>query len=689
MISSIIKKIIPSSSLCSTLLPKDYYSLSILKQTKPSSLSLPFLSLFAFTTGFCYYKYKKKTALRCCGIIAYLGKEKMAIDVCTEGIQILQFRGYDSAGICTINDKGLFQITKQASDFFGNDQGNCIQKLLKEVPSRHSPSTIGIGHTRWATHGRKIALNAHPHLDYSGKIALVHNGIVDNYKDLKEFLKSKGIETVSDTDTEIIVQLIGYYYNKGLSFKESVTKTLNEHIAGSYALAIINKDHPDSIIVARNGSPLLVGKGKDFFIVSSDVCAFQKYTNNYFVIEAQGIVELNLDMKIETDKIKTSIYEDVRLTPKEGFDHFMLQEIMEQPDTINRAMNYGSRFQTKDNALTSVKLGGLEQYSDFLKNGSNLVMIACGTSYHACLFGANLIRLFNLFNTVQVIDAAEFTIDFLPKENPVIIFVSQSGETFDVLKCFDICQKKGSICVGIVNKIESTLAKSVLCGVFVNAGREISVASTKAFSGQVVALILVALFFKQIKNSSFIINLVYESSIIFLKELPDTLSSRLPDFNNQAKEIAEKLCEYSSVFLIGKGFGEAIVKEIALKIKEVSYIHAEAFNAGTFKHGAIAMIDSVKRTPVIVIVVKDNWLDDMISNYNQIKARNATVVLMTDCKEEIDTEGIDSIVHIPKSGLMSSLYAVFVGQLIAYYCSVIKGYNPDKPRQLSKEITTK
>jgi glucosamine--fructose-6-phosphate aminotransferase (isomerizing) len=250
-----------------------------------------------------YLLKKSNNKAKACGIIGYIGKEPLAVQVCVEGIQILQFRGYDSAGVCTVNGDE-FQITKYASDYLGNDQGDCIKKIEETVPKTHTSSTLGIGHTRWATHGRKISLNAHPHLDFSSRIAIVHNGIIDNYKELKGFLNQNNIQLKSETDTEVIAQLIGYYYNKGLSFKDSVSKTLNNHIVGSYALIIINKDLPDTLIAARNGSPLLIGTGKDFFIVSSDVAAFQKYTNNYFNIDNQEIIELKLSMTLNHVKIK-------------------------------------------------------------------------------------------------------------------------------------------------------------------------------------------------------------------------------------------------------------------------------------------------------------------------------------------------------------------------------------------------
>lgn len=307
--------------------------------------------------------------------------------------------------------------------------------LVEEVPKKHEPSTIGIGHTRWATHGKKVALNAHPHLDFSNKIALVHNGIIDNYKELKEDLqKNKNIQLKSETDTEVIVQLIGYYYSQGLSFHDAIAKTLNQDIVGSYALVILNKEEPNKLYCARNGSPLVVGTGENFFIVSSDVAAFQKYTTNYFLIENQGILEVNLNMKIEHSKIKKTELENIYLKPAEPYEHFMIQEIFEQPDTVSRAMNYGSRLVNISNQIYGVKLGGLEKYSSFLKLSKNLLIVACGTSFYASMFVSNLMRKLDIFNSVQIVDGAEFSKEFIPKDNPVLIFVSQSGETYDVLK---------------------------------------------------------------------------------------------------------------------------------------------------------------------------------------------------------------------------------------------------------------
>lgn len=401
------------------------------------------LGLIGFSLGLSYLsKYfidKRMFSNKhyCCGIIGYVGKDQIAKEVCIDGIQVLQFRGYDSCGICTYNEeKKDFELTKFASEvpYFEKEKSDdCISKLTTEVAKTHSPSNIGIGHTRWATHGKKIPLNAHPHLDNSGKIALAHNGIIDNFKEIKAFLTSKNIKMQTETDTEVIVQLIGMYYSEGNSFKDSVKFTLERHIVGTYALVIMNKDEPNKIIACRNGSPLLVGVGKDFYIVSSDSYAFQRYTNDYFKVDNQDIIELSSDLKIQNVKIKQALVEEIYKTPLEGYKHFMIQEIMEQPETIKRAMNFGSRFKQLKVDLFEVKLGGLEVHKEYLQKGKNICVIATGTSYFASLFVGGIIRKMNIFNTVQIIDACEFTEDYLPKENPICIFVSQSGESKDVL----------------------------------------------------------------------------------------------------------------------------------------------------------------------------------------------------------------------------------------------------------------
>lgn len=400
------------------------------------------LSLGLTFTAFSFYQQylnnKQFKSLKCCGIIGYIGKEPMAKEVCVEAIQVLQFRGYDSCGVCTYNSKTKqLECTKFASDvpFLEKDKSDdCIVKLSETVPKTHEPSCVGIGHTRWATHGRKIKLNAHPHIDNSGKIALVHNGIIDNFLELRQFLISKNVEIKTETDSELIVQIIGLYYSAGKSFKESVKLTLENHIVGTYALVIMNRDEPDKLIAARNGSPLIVGVGRDFYIISSDSYAFQRYTSDYFKIDNQDIVELTSDLKIQNVKIHQASVEMIYKTPLEGFDHFMMQEIMEQPETIKRAMNFGSRFKQIKTDLYEVKLGGLEVHKEYIAKGKNLCVIATGTSFYASQFVGNLLRKINAFNTVQIVDACEFNEDFLPKENPICIFVSQSGESKDVLR---------------------------------------------------------------------------------------------------------------------------------------------------------------------------------------------------------------------------------------------------------------
>lgn len=385
--------------------------------------------------SYCWFERSKK--LSCCGIIGYVGKEKIAVEVCVEGIQVLQFRGYDSCGICTYNEeKKDFQITKLASDSLDSSREgyeDCIVKVTKNAPKEHAPSRVGIGHTRWATHGKKISLNAHPHVDFSGKFSLVHNGVIDNFKELKAFLESKGITCISETDTEVIVQLIGYFYSQGMSFFESVKEVLEKYIVGTYALLVMNKDEPGKIIASRYGSPLLVGVGNDFLIVSSDSYAFQKYTSFYYMIESGSIVELNDSLKINDKLLKETAVEEIHKVPKKEYKHFMIQEILEQPETISRAMNFGGRIQQINKVNYISKLGGLEANQEILKKGKNLIIIATGTSYWSSLFVSNIFKKLNTFNTVQVIDACEFCAEDIPQENPLALFVTQSGESKEIL----------------------------------------------------------------------------------------------------------------------------------------------------------------------------------------------------------------------------------------------------------------
>ena len=391
----------------------------------------------SFTASYFYLKYHSKK-LDCCGLIGYIGKDNHANDVCVEAIQVLQFRGYDSVGITTYNSQTKeFETTKFASEvpylLDKNLSDDCIKKIVETVPKKHFPSNIGIGHTRWATHGKKIELNAHPHFDNSGKICIAHNGIIDNFKEIKLYLSEKQIEVKTETDSELIAQLIGMYYKEGNSFSDSVKFTLEKHLVGTFALVIMNLDFPNKLICARSGSPLLIGIGKDFYIVSSDCYAFQKYTSDYFKIDNQDIIELDWKSKITNVKIHKTKYEEIYKTPVLGYDHFMIQEIMEQPETIKRAMSFGSRFKNIKNDLFEVKLGGLEDQKEFLKKSKNIVVLATGTSFYASMFVGNILRKMDIFNTVQVIDVCEFDDNYLPKENPICVFVSQSGESKDLL----------------------------------------------------------------------------------------------------------------------------------------------------------------------------------------------------------------------------------------------------------------
>lgn len=417
----------------------------------------------------------------------------------------MQFRGYDSCGICTFSE-GNFVCSKLASTQDDKTQGDCIDKLVTSVRKEHGDSFLGIGHTRWATHGLKVTRNAHPHMDYKNRIALVHNGIIDNFKDLRAKVLAAGIKLSSETDTEIIAQLISLNLDTEKDFKKALELTLEKEIHGTYALAIMHLDEPDKLYCVRNGSPLLIGKGEDFFIVSSDAAAFKNYTESYFHIDNNDIVELTLDMKICQSKILIAKSDEVLRAPRQGYDYFMLQEIYDQPDTINLAMSNGGRLEKDEKSKAVVKLGGLEENKNILLKVENLIIFACGTSYFASVFVANLARQLGVFNTVQVVDASGFNENMLPKHKTLAMFVSQSGESYDVIRVFEIVKAKGIPTLGVVNKVESTLGRSCCCGVYINAGREVSVASTKAFSGQVVTISLAILYMAQIKDECYFLS---------------------------------------------------------------------------------------------------------------------------------------------------------------------------------------
>lgn len=645
-----------------------------------------------------------KRLLHACGIVAFVGDEP-ATPYLLEGLQILQNRGYDSAGIATLSQStGSLVSSKFASVGSTSD---CIDLLVQHAPGRHDGDTLGIAHTRWATHGGKTDANAHPHLDSKERVAIVHNGTIENSGQLKAELQKQGVQFKSQTDTEVIAQLIGHYLDQNMNILDAVQKTLSR-LEGTWGLAIIHKDSPGQVIAARNGSPLVLGIGKNRMFVASELSAFSRHTNQYIslndgevaVVTAEGSVALDTP-----ERRQTAPEEVIELSPA-PYPHWTIKEIMEQPEAISRTLNYGARF----NADGLVKLGGLEANKELLLNIRHLLMAACGTSLFASQYGAHLFKSLKCFDTVQTIDAAEVTSESFPAHQGGLVVASQSGETKDTHRSVVVAADQLIPCFSVVNQVGSLIARSTNCGVYLNAGREHAVASTKAFTTQVTAFALVAGWFAQnrameaageaagagaggqgslmAKGPMFIHSQRRAELIEAIHRLPIytgmTLLTR-PQCARLAQELVAKDAQH--MFILGKGFGESIAKEGALKIKEVTYVHAEGFSGGALKHGPFALLQ--QGTPVVCLVLNDQHAELMRIAAIETRARGAHTIVITDKPSLAEglTSSPDDVIVIPSNGPLSALLAVVPLQLMAYEMAVKKGINPDKPKNLAKAVT--
>ena len=593
----------------------------------------------------------------------------------------LQNRGYDSSGICTLSNNNTFEIHKYAS----TNELSSIDKLLS-LNLQEDDSSLGLGHNRWATHGGKTDTNAHPHISNDKKFVLVHNGIIENYLELKNFLINNGYTFYSQTDTEIIVNLISYYYNndeqtKGNTFK-SIKKTIND-LQGTYGLIIINSDEDNKIYAVRNGSPLLIGYNDDYALITSEQSGFCNNVNTYITLNNDDISIIsknNNKILIETSvnyiakKVNISNYE---LTP-DPYKHWTIKEIFEQSDTIINTINRGGRI--KNNS--EVKLGGLEEHVAILKNVNNIILLGCGTSYHAGLYGMHYLKTLCNFNTVQVFDGAEFNTYDIPKNgNSVFILISQSGETKDLHRCIDIAKNNNIVTIGIVNVVDSLIAREVDCGIYCNAGREIGVASTKAFTSQVICLSLLAVWFAQINN----INIIKRSKIIKdLQNLSNDFKNTINNINETIKNIALEMKDYNNMFLLGKGTDEYVAKEGSLKIKEISYIHSEGYSASSLKHGPFALLD--ENFPVLILNLVEEHDYKIYNCFEEVHSRNSPILLITN-NNEITLNKNCTLINIVKNNSYSSLLGIIPLQLLAYYLSINRGINPDIPKNLAKVVT--
>ncbi len=610
-----------------------------------------------------------------CGIVAFLSRRKPAIQYLLNGITILQNRGYDSAGICTINKSQKFINTKYASV-------NCHSfalNILKEKLYLHEDNYIGIAHTRWSTCGIVNDQNAHPHLDYKNRVAIVHNGIIENYQEIKCFLTKKGIEFRSDTDTEVIVNLISYYLDEYCEIWTAINKAMSQ-LQGTWGVVILYDQDPDHIYVCKKGSPLLVAYDNDFTIVASESAAFSQYTNKYIVLRDNEIVKLGVEKQLLDYEFK--IIEDLQeitLTP-EPYPHWMLKEIFEQPTTSMRAINMGGRICDNYN----VKLGGLSNHKEELLKIENLLIVASGTSYHAGLLGAKYFRYLKCFNTVNVIDAVEFILDDLPMNMPGIIVLSQSGETKDVHRVVELAKSHSVIIIGIINVVGSLISRESDCGIYLNAGREVAVASTKSFTSQVIVLALMALWFSQNKIEGLkykragLIENIRNISLNFT-DIIRNISTNIGD------DLIERLKDTQHIFILGKGLTYPIAREGSLKIKEISYIHAESYSGGALKHGPFALIK--QGMPILIIVLDNEDAEKMHIAAEEVKARGAYTIIITNLKK-YNKSLYDYQIQIPDCGIMTSLMAILPIQYLAYKLALGLGYNPDFPRHLAKVCTT-
>ena len=610
-----------------------------------------------------------------CGIVAYKGP-KNCYPILIDGLHRLEYRGYDSAGIACLSDDRI-TVTKRSGKVIQLERG------LKVNGKYENFNGSGIAHTRWATHGKPNQINAHPHKDDSGNIVLVHNGIIENYDPIKKFLKSKKIKFKSETDTEVLVQLIGYFYNKGkLNFEQSVRAAL-QRVDGAYGIVVLNKKEPDIMIAARKGSPLVLGIKDNEFFVGSDVSPIIKHTQQIIYLEDSQMAV----MKGEEYKI-TSIDKDVSLPKKvekidfkiddydKGkFKYFMHKEIHEQIYTIRNTITGRAK---KDR----VYLNGLMEYWTQIKEADKIFITACGTSWHAGLIGKNLIERFAEV-PVHVEYASEFRYNKTLVDNKsVVIAISQSGETADTLAAIKKANEYGAITVGICNVAGSSVARETNCGIFTRCGHEVGVASTKAFTAQVSVLYLLALKLADsndtLSRNSIKAHLDFDGSINKIKSILKK--------ENEIRKVALKYKNAKDFLYLGRGLNFPVALEGALKLKEISYIHAEGYPAAEMKHGPIALVD--KNMPNLFIVPKDKTYDKIISNIEEIKSRKGKIIIVTDSRDKILKGLANDLILIPKTNhYMFCQLATIVLQLFAYYIAVGKKLNVDQPRNLAKSVT--
>lgn len=613
-----------------------------------------------------------------CGIVGYIGT-RQAFPVLIKGLKRLEYRGYDSTGVALLSQIDMLNVYKKEGK---------VAQLEETLTSSDLSGTLGIAHTRWATHGIPSSGNAHPHTSQSGKLALVHNGIIENYSVIKERLSKLGFSFKSETDTEVLVQFIEYVKEKqGVDTVSAVRLALNQ-VIGAYAIVLVDKDHPDQVIAARKSSPLVIGLGEnnEEFFIASDATPLVEYTQNVVYLNDEEIVVLKRGEEMQICNLKNEsvdpavqcIEMNIGLLEKGGYPHFMLKEIYEQAQAMKDCMRGRLLEQEK-----RVVLSAVTHHRERLLNAKRVIIVSCGTSWHAGLIGKQMIETFAKV-PVEVEYASEFRY-----RNPVIdaqdvvIAISQSGETADTLAAISLAKERGAFIFGIVNAVGSSIARITDTGTYIHVGPEIGVASTKAFTGQLTVLTMLALSLGKEKQT--VSTAEYEEIVAELAVIPDKME-RMLVFDKQIAELAKCYTYARNFIYLGRGYNFPVALEGALKLKEISYIHAEGYPAAEMKHGPIALVDA--EMPVVVIATHHQLYEKTLSNIQEVKARKGRILAIVTEGDEVVKKLADNVIEVPATlACLSPLLTVIPLQLLAYHVAVMKGLDVDQPRNLAKSVT--
>tara|TARA_Y100001972_G_scaffold127510_1_gene184521 strand:- start:6552 stop:8390 length:1839 start_codon:yes stop_codon:yes gene_type:complete len=609
-----------------------------------------------------------------CGIVAYIGN-KPAFPILINGLKRLEYRGYDSAGVALYENSGLNVLKKEGK----------VAALEAFAVDKASDSTLGIAHTRWATHGAPNDVNAHPHLSADGSLAIIHNGIIENYHSIKAELHDKGYAFESDTDTEVLVTFIQDIRDThNLSFEDAVITSLSK-VIGAYAIVVINQDNPDQMIAARKGSPMVIGLGDGEYFIASDATPIVEFTKDVIYLNDEEIAIIQRDGYRITNTSNVPLIPsiqklDIQLEALEkgGYEHFMLKEIFGQPESIADCMR--GRLNARERKLT---LGGIREYANKLVNAEKITILGCGTSWHA-----GLVAEYILEDICRIPVEVEYASEFryrnpVIKEGDIIIAISQSGETADTLAAIELAKSKGAIVFGVVNAVGSSIARATHEGAYLHAGPEIGVASTKAFTGQLTVLTMIALKVGYLKGT--ITESQYGDLLYELESIPKKVAQAL-ETDKRIQEISAKFKDATNCLYLGRGYNFPVALEGALKLKEISYIHAEGYPAAEMKHGPIALID--ENMPVVFIATRDSSYEKIISNIQEVKSRKGKVIAIVSQHDEEIERMADFTIEVPSSHeALMPLISVIPLQLLSYHIAIMRGCNVDQPRNLAKSVT--